>query len=385
MNNIEFYVKYLENQPVPIDTAFGRGPQGILPLITVAHLVAAAVTEPTRGLLGLPKEYGSLTLHSSENGELGPALRPGLPLVEVTVGRTDDNPLVICSANDAVGSNPTPHPNPKKLIPNDSAIDLSTIHPDVQATIWKSVVRISCEEFIGSGLIIDKYDEDVKALGDGLDKSLYILTNLHLLGNDEGMMNSISADFQKEVKKAERLGQMHVKKKNKKQKLDSQDPLKVYVQQLRDGKLVTVLDFILENDVCWEARSYSDMMIFKVPIPKDCSLEKCEITQFNCDTMSVHIFGFPGALVGDNTFKHDYAIIPAQITGRDEVGHLLLSTLSTPGLSGSAIVCTGRGWPIGYICGGFDTGENNQQYQCYGYSFTNMPLPRFRNKNEKIP
>jgi hypothetical protein len=37
---MELYVKYLDNQPVPIDTAFGRGPQGTLPLLTVAHLVA---------------------------------------------------------------------------------------------------------------------------------------------------------------------------------------------------------------------------------------------------------------------------------------------------------------------------------------------------------
>jgi ABC-type arginine transport system ATPase subunit len=141
------------------------------------------------------------------------------------------------------------------------------------------------------GLIIDKYDEDVKGLGGGLDKSLYILTNLHLLGNDQGVMNCVSADFQKEVKKLETIGQIHAKK-NKKQKLDSQDPLKVCVEQFHDNRLVTVLDFILEKDVCWEASSNFDMMIFKVPIPTDCLLEKCEYTQFYCDTMPVHIFGF---------------------------------------------------------------------------------------------
>jgi hypothetical protein len=121
-------------------------------------------------------------------------------------------------------------------------------------------------------------------------------------------------------------------------------------------------------------------MIFKVSIPNDCSLEKCDYTNFNCDTMPVHIFGFPGALAESVSYDHDYAIIPAQITGRDTKGHLLLCTLSTPGLSGSAIVCTGRGWPIGYLGGGFDTGDNNQQYQSYGYSFTGLPLnlPRLR-------
>jgi hypothetical protein len=71
MNNIEFYVKYLENKPVPIDSHINndRTSPRTFPIVTVAYLVAAAVTEPTRGLLGLPKEYGSLTLHSSQNAE----------------------------------------------------------------------------------------------------------------------------------------------------------------------------------------------------------------------------------------------------------------------------------------------------------------------------
>ena len=65
------------------------------------------------------------------------------------------------------------------------------------------------------------------------------------------------------------------------------------------------------------------------------------------------------------------AIIPAQITGQDRQ-HLTLSTLSAPGLSGSAIVCTTDGSPIGYLGGGLDSGEKNQQYQSYGYSFYGM-------------
>lgn len=62
------------------------------------------------------------------------------------------------------------------------------------------------------------------------------------------------------------------------------------------------------------------------------------------------------------------AIIPAEITGQDHQ-QLTLSTLSSPGLSGSAIVCTTQGTPIGYLGGGLDSGEKNQQYQSYGYSF----------------
>jgi hypothetical protein len=39
--NREFYVKYLDNQAVAIDTSYGRGPQGSLALLTVAHLIGA--------------------------------------------------------------------------------------------------------------------------------------------------------------------------------------------------------------------------------------------------------------------------------------------------------------------------------------------------------
>ncbi len=102
------------------------------------------------------------------------------------------------------------------------------------------------------------------------------------------------------------------------------------------------------------------------------TLKKCKISENIsqvCTTQRVHIFGFPGAL---EEFENIHsAVIPAQITGQDSQ-HLMLSTLSAPGLSGSAIVCTVYGTPIGYLGGGFDSGGNNQQYQSYGYSFYGM-------------
>ena len=73
----EFYIKYQNNSPVPIDTSFGRGPQQSLPLLTVAHLIQgtftlviqlfnnlllAATEDSTRRLLGLPVEYGPLSI-----------------------------------------------------------------------------------------------------------------------------------------------------------------------------------------------------------------------------------------------------------------------------------------------------------------------------------
>ena len=83
-------------------------------------------------------------------------------------------------------------------------------------------------------------------------------------------------------------------------------------------------------------------------------------------TRKVHIFGFPGA-VSEFESIHS-AIIPAKITGQDGQ-YLTLSTLSSPGLSGSAIVCTTSGTSIGYLGGGLDSGGKNQQYQSYGFSF----------------
>ena len=52
---------------------------------------------------------------------------------------------------------------------------------------------------------------------------------------------------------------------------------------------------------------------------------------------------------------------------------MTLSTLSAPGLSGSAIVCTKRGIPVGYIGGGFDGSSKNEQYQSYGFTLQGIP------------
>ena len=47
MENREFYVKYLDNHAVAIDTSYGRGPDGRLALLTVAHLIGAFQASPT--------------------------------------------------------------------------------------------------------------------------------------------------------------------------------------------------------------------------------------------------------------------------------------------------------------------------------------------------
>lgn len=262
-------------------------------------------------------------------------------------------------------------------------VELSTIHPEIQSSIWKSVVRIVIEDFdvtVGTGIVIDK-DED----------SLYIMTNLHLIVDN--MDDYISDNFKMQIAKYLKINP-HAKKgaKRKIEELDkdqSIDPPQVYISQLVEGILKNVGQFVLHKDVCWDSDADFDYLIWKIPIFPNCSLENCDYSRVINNSMGVHIFGFPGALE-NSQFKHQYAIIPAQITGTlntititiglDKVNHVILSTLSAPGLSGSAIVCTQRGTPIGYLGGGFDA-DGNQQYQSYGYSFAGLPttLPSILN------
>ena len=112
MENREFYVKYLDNHAVAIDTSYGRGPDGRLALSTVAHLIGAVKQ-------ALPSKLGSidldeLTLHLPEGvakdsleqdcfatvDESDTTLRPSLVLSRLNgLGLDDLNPLVIKSRN----------------------------------------------------------------------------------------------------------------------------------------------------------------------------------------------------------------------------------------------------------------------------------------------
>ena len=94
MQNTELYVKYRNNQPVPIYRAYGKGPTGNLPLTTVADLVAAYFPNTP------PFEIAQYTLHYSENeNEL--ALAGNCPLSNLSPGTgTFENPFVIRSFKD---------------------------------------------------------------------------------------------------------------------------------------------------------------------------------------------------------------------------------------------------------------------------------------------
>ena len=112
MDNKEFYVKYLQNQPVPIETAFtSLGEMRKRPLSTVAHLVAAVKQ-------ALPSKLGAidldeLTLHLPEGIDRSTlsedcfayidsndtSLDPGCPLsVLCSLGSNSKEPLVLRSA-----------------------------------------------------------------------------------------------------------------------------------------------------------------------------------------------------------------------------------------------------------------------------------------------
>jgi predicted Ser/Thr protein kinase len=113
--NRELYVKYLDNHAVAIDTSYGRGPQGSLALLTVAHLIGT-VKQALAPLLN-DTSIAELTLHLPEGvdknsleqdcfatfDESDTTLRPGLVLSRLNgLGLDDLNPLVIKSRNDTI-------------------------------------------------------------------------------------------------------------------------------------------------------------------------------------------------------------------------------------------------------------------------------------------
>ncbi|CAK4238974.1 unnamed protein product, partial [Aphanomyces euteiches] len=79
-----------------------------------------------------------------------------------------------------------------------TALELSTIAPEVQWKLWKSVVRVvisisSCVEDTGTALVVDR-----------TPTHLYLLTNLHLF-LDEEYSDGLSDDFTKEIQRYSKL------------------------------------------------------------------------------------------------------------------------------------------------------------------------------------
>ena len=113
----------------------------------------------------------------------------------------------------------------------------------------------------------------------------------------------------------------------KRARADSIDPPKT--RQLVGKDLANVGNFVVDDDSCWYVSADFDYAIWKIPLIY--GLEASWVSR------KIYVFGLTGLLSESKFFYHAYS---------------MLSLLSTPGLSGSAIVCTERGIPVGYLGGG---------------------------------
>ncbi|CEG42761.1 CRN-like protein [Plasmopara halstedii] len=282
-----------------------------------------------------------------------------------------------------------------------SAKDLSTVDPQAQSKMWKSVVRVSSGDVCsGTAVVVDL-----------TSTHLYLLTNLHFWVDDT-FTDHLSADFTTEIKRyLRRHPRMKTsgRKKNVTNNKDADvakrprrkslrtaamkssaklDKPQVVVEQLLPDrpKPEEVNRFSLDSDICWCSSAAFDFAIFEVVLPRNNKLDRCDMS-FNVSYgMSVDVFGFPGAFE-DQAFDHAYAIIPARITGWSG-NRMVLSSLSAPGVSGSALVCTKNEVAAGYLGAGLYGSAKNERYQSYFYTFHGVipelpsSLPRYRSPNK---
>ncbi|OAJ40838.1 hypothetical protein BDEG_24531 [Batrachochytrium dendrobatidis JEL423] len=102
MENKQLYIKYLENQPVEIETHFDGELERKRPLNNVSKLIAAIVVEPTRRLAGIPEDYGPITLHFVVDG---PAISGNTLLTSIQEPVSSyDHPLIIKAKSNFVRS-----------------------------------------------------------------------------------------------------------------------------------------------------------------------------------------------------------------------------------------------------------------------------------------
>lgn len=112
MQNQAYFIKYLDNQAIPIYTAYGRGPQGTLPLLNVADLIAAYKTAVAPRFDSFPID--ELTLHLPDGidrsaideecfdcvDEADTSLDPGCLVTSLgSLGSKSKQPLIIKSKN----------------------------------------------------------------------------------------------------------------------------------------------------------------------------------------------------------------------------------------------------------------------------------------------
>ncbi|OAJ41504.1 hypothetical protein BDEG_25087 [Batrachochytrium dendrobatidis JEL423] len=134
MENKAFYIKYLDYQPVKIETHFNGELERRRPLTDVGGLVAAVTVEPTRRLAGIPEDYGPLTLHLPD----GPAI-PGNTLLTSIQQPTGsyDHPLIIRSLRDTI----TMDEHMICSLP-EPVYDNPVSRPNTSGRIWKKPTHV---------------------------------------------------------------------------------------------------------------------------------------------------------------------------------------------------------------------------------------------------
>jgi hypothetical protein len=146
---------------------------------------------------------------------------------------------------------------------------------------------------------------------------------------------------------------------------------KISIEQVVEGKTVEVLEFEIHPGICWKSSGADDFAILKVSNQAGVNLCRFQRSGKNIfPTMNVHVLGFP-QILQTCKFSHCNTINFSQIT--TESNNLMtLSELSSPGLSGGAIICTQCCCVVGYLGGNLDNSDGSP-YQAYGYSVRCLP------------
>ena len=163
MENKEYYIKYINNQPVPVNTHYIGEQERKRPLSTIAHLIAAF--QPNSLLANTPLEL--LTLHLPDSvqrsasglgedcfatvDENDTTLDTGCPLSALgSLGSKSKQPLIIKSKNDMeVASSPKNSGSSKSSvnIKNDG-IDIDTEHLERFELVEKLVNLVSSNSIV---------------------------------------------------------------------------------------------------------------------------------------------------------------------------------------------------------------------------------------------
>ena len=114
MDNKTFYLTYLDNQAVPIETHYNGEQDRKRPLSTVAHLIAAYKTA-VAPLLDRTS-LGQLTLHFDTHSI---ALEPDQSLSAISCGRTAKTALIIKSKKEFVQQEPSPVSSERPITPKE--------------------------------------------------------------------------------------------------------------------------------------------------------------------------------------------------------------------------------------------------------------------------